>query len=122
MPFLPWEQLQRESESATDAAKTASASASVISAASSAANREAAEKTNNGSVVKFEDKEEADEADELRGEKSAATLKLEIWFMCTAFLIQSVAMFCYGFLLKLRGPAWAVANYSISQPAGEIFP
>ena len=27
-------------------------------------------------------------------------------------------MFCYGYLLKLRGPAWAVANYSISQPAG----
>ena len=36
----------------------------------------------------------------------------------TVFFIQSFAMFCYGYLLKLRGPAWAVANYSISQPAG----
>ena len=38
----------------------------------------------------------------------------------TAFFIQLVAMFCNGYLLKLRGPAWAVANYSISQPAGGI--
>ena len=53
-------------------AKTASASASVISAASSAAaNRDAAsvEKTNGSvSVVKFDDKEE-EEADKLEGMK-----------------------------------------------------
>ena len=61
------EQLQRESE----AAKTPSASASVISGSSSAIVRDAAtaEKTNpNGGVVKFEEKDE--EEDEVRGEES----------------------------------------------------
>ena len=32
----------------------------------------------------------------------------------------SFMIFCYAFLLELRGPAWAVGNYSICPPAGEF--
>ena len=38
--------------------------------------------------------------------------------MYTALFIQSVAMFCYSCLLKLRGPAWAEGSYSRGPPAG----
>ena len=31
-------------------------------------------------------------------------------------------MFCYVFLCKLRGPAWAVGSYSIGPPPNEIPP
>ena len=62
--------LQRELESATDAAKTGSASASVISAASSAPNRGPPEaEKSNGSVVKFETREEEEVVEELKGLK-----------------------------------------------------
>ena len=36
---------------------------------------------------------------------------------CTAFFSQSVASFCHGFWLKVRAPAWAVANQSSGQSA-----
>ena len=32
--------------------------------------------------------------------------------------VLSVARFCYVFPCELRGPAWAVGSYSISQSAG----
>ena len=71
-PLLEW--LQRESESATDAAKTGSASASVISAASSALNRGPPEaEKSNGSMVKFEVREEEEEVEELKG--------LKVWLL-----------------------------------------
>ena len=57
-------------ESATDAAKTGSASASVISAASSTPNRGPPEaEKSNGSVVKFETREEEEVVEELKGLK-----------------------------------------------------
>ena len=36
----------------------------------------------------------------------------------TALGILSVARFCYVFPCELRGPAWAVGSYSVSQSAG----
>ena len=33
--------------------------------------------------------------------------------------VLSVTRFCYAFPCELRGPAWAVGSYSISQSAGE---
>ena len=36
---------------------------------------------------------------------------------CTEQGVLSVARFCYVFLCELRGPAWAVGSYSISQSA-----
>ena len=36
--------------------------------------------------------------------------------------VLSVTRFCYVFPCELRGPAWAVGNYSISQSAGGNFP
>ena len=38
----------------------------------------------------------------------------------TEWGVLSVARFCYVFPRKLRGPAWAVSSYSISQSAGEL--
>ena len=37
--------------------------------------------------------------------------------ICTEWGVLSVAIFCYVFPFALRGPAWAVNNYSISQSA-----
>ena len=34
---------------------------------------------------------------------------------CTELIARSVAMFCYVFPGELRGPAWAVGSYSVSQ-------
>ena len=38
----------------------------------------------------------------------------------SVYIIHSVAMFCYGFSLKVEGPAWAVGSYSSGPPAGEL--
>ena len=41
--------------------------------------------------------------------------------VCTELFVRSVAMFCYVFQGKLRGPAWAVGSYSASQSAEGIY-
>ena len=40
--------------------------------------------------------------------------------MCTEWGVLSVARFCYVFQCELRGPAWAVGSYSISQHPEEL--
>ena len=43
------------------------------------------------------------------------------WLVCTVHTelgVLSVSRFCYVFPCELRGPAWAVGSYSISQSAG----
>ena len=41
------------------------------------------------------------------------------WKISTERGVLSVAKFCFVFPYELRGPAWAVGSYSISQSAGE---
>ena len=41
--------------------------------------------------------------------------------MFTELFVRSVAMFCYVFQGKLRGPAWAVGSCSVSQSAGGMY-
>ena len=45
--------------------------------------------------------------------------KQSFWDFCIMF-IHLFAIFCYGFLRELWGPAWAVCSYSRSPPAGGI--
>ena len=67
--------------------------------------------------------DDGDEVDGIKfreGEAIGQSVSLSVFLSCrsTGRGVLSVARFCYVFPWELRGPAWAVGSYSISQSAG----